>query len=203
MQPESRPLSPNKKSRQKWYTIMNITFRQFRTDDLLLYENWRNEINAHHHMSNFYPPQFNGEIVTISNLYVWYVFLVDGIDVGTIWLEKEKLHDSIVSLGIMIGHGIPINWSDALSYCQNYISGGYTDWRMPALAELKSLYNPGTKNKQGYNVTKPIETSAQSLWASETRGFEAARFNFTYGKVYWLRKTYSGPTRVLPVRNGN
>jgi hypothetical protein len=37
---------------------MNITLRQFRTDDLLLYENWRNEINAHHHMSNFYPPQF-------------------------------------------------------------------------------------------------------------------------------------------------
>ena len=83
---------------------MNITFRQFRTDDLLLYENWRNEINAHHHMSNFYPPQFNGEIVTISNLYVWYVILVDGTDLGTIWLEKEKLHDSIVSLGIMIGH---------------------------------------------------------------------------------------------------
>jgi RimJ/RimL family protein N-acetyltransferase len=83
---------------------MNITFRQFRTDDLLLYENWRNDINAQHHMSNFYPPQFNGEIVTSSNLYVWYVFLVDGADVGTIWLEKENLHDSVVSLGIMIGH---------------------------------------------------------------------------------------------------
>ena len=55
-------------------------------------------------MSNFYPPQFDGEIVTISILYVWYIILVDGTDVGTIWLEKEKLHDSIVSLGIMIGH---------------------------------------------------------------------------------------------------
>ena len=32
-------------------------------------------------MSNFYPPQFNGEIVTVSNLYVWYIFLVDGTDV--------------------------------------------------------------------------------------------------------------------------
>jgi hypothetical protein len=114
---------------------------------------------------------------------------VTDTETGLMWAAKDN--------------GIPINWSDALSYCQNYISGGYTDWRMPALAELKSLYNPGTKNKQGYNVTKPIETSAQSLWASETRGFEAARFNFTYGKVYWLRKTYSGPTRVLPVRNGN
>ncbi len=73
-------------------------------DDLSLYKNWRNEINAHHHMSNFYPPQFNGEIKTNSNLYVWYIFLVDGTDVGTIWLEKENLYDSLVSLGIMIGH---------------------------------------------------------------------------------------------------
>lgn len=98
---------------------------------------------------------------------------------------------------------IPINWPDALSYCQNYSLGGHTDWRMPTLSELESLYDPGAKNKRGYHVTKLIETSAQSLWASETRGFEAARFNFTYGKVYWLRQTYSGPTRVLPVRSGN
>jgi len=83
---------------------MSITFRQFRTDDLILYEKWRNDINAHHLMSNFYPPQFNGEIVTRSNLYVWYVIVIDSADVGTIWLEKEKLHDSLVSLGIMIGH---------------------------------------------------------------------------------------------------
>jgi hypothetical protein len=99
-------------------------------------------------------------------------------------------------------NGIPISWIDALSYCQNFSGGGHTDWRMPTLAELENLYDPGAKNKQGYHVIKLIETSAQSLWASETRGFEAARFNFTFGKVYWLRKTYSGPTRVLPVRTG-
>ena len=100
-------------------------------------------------------------------------------------------------------NGIPINWQNSLLYCQNYSGGSHTDWRMPTLGELESLYDPGAKNKRGYHVTKLIETSAQSLWASETRGFEAARFNFTYGKVYWLRQTYSGPTRVLPMRSGN
>lgn len=99
-------------------------------------------------------------------------------------------------------NGSPINWDNGIQYCQNYSGGGLTDWRMPTLAELKSLYDPGAENKRGYHVTKLIETSSQSLWASETRGFEAARFNFTFGKVYWLRKTYSGPTRVLPVRIG-
>jgi hypothetical protein len=100
-------------------------------------------------------------------------------------------------------NGIPINWPDALSYCQNYSGGGHTDWRMPTLAELASLYDPKYKNKRGYHVIKLIETSAQTLWASETRGYKAARFNFTYGQVYWLRQSYSGPTRVLPVRSGN
>ncbi|MGD8284746.1 MAG: DUF1566 domain-containing protein [Desulfobacterales bacterium] len=94
----------------------------------------------------------------------------------------------------------PINWKDARSYCQNYNGGGHTDWRMPTLAELASLYDPGVKSKRGYHVTKLIDTSAQSLWVSETRGFEAARLNFTHGQVYWLRQSYSGPTRVLPVR---
>ena len=97
----------------------------------------------------------------------------------------------------------PINWKDARSYCQNYNGGGHSDWRMPTLDELASLYDPGVKNKRGYHVTKLIDTSAQSCWASETRGYKAARFNFTRGQVYWLRLSYSGPTRVLPVRSGN
>jgi hypothetical protein len=108
---------------------------------------------------------------------------------GLMWAAKDN--------------GIPINWPDALSYCKNYSGGGHTDWRMPTLAELSSLYDPGVKNKRGYHVTKLIDTSAQSCWASETRGFEAARFNFVYGQAYWLRQSYSGPTRVLPVRSGN
>ncbi|MBT8349934.1 MAG: DUF1566 domain-containing protein [Deltaproteobacteria bacterium] len=107
---------------------------------------------------------------------------------GLMWAAKDN--------------GIPINWPDALSYCQDCNSGGHTDWRMPTLAELMSLYDPSVKNKRGYHINKLIDTSAQSIWASETRGFEAARFNFTYGQVYWLRQYYSGPTRVLPVRSG-
>jgi hypothetical protein len=107
---------------------------------------------------------------------------------GLMWAAKDN--------------GSSLNWQNARSYCQNYSSGGHTDWRMPTLAELKSLYDSSDKNKRGYHVTKLIDTSASSIWASETRGYEAARFNFTYGQVYWLRQSYSGPTRVLPVRSG-
>jgi len=107
---------------------------------------------------------------------------------GLMWAAKDN--------------GIPINWPDALSYCQNFSGGGHTDWRMPTVDELAGLYDPEVKNDSDYHVNRLIDTSAQTCWASETRGFKAARFNFTYGKVYWLRQTYAGPTRVLPVRSG-
>jgi hypothetical protein len=97
-------------------------------------------------------------------------------------------------------NGAPINWMDAQSYCIDYSGGGYTDWRMPTLDELSSLYEPEENNKHGYHISNLIETTAASCWASDTQGDNAARFNFTYGTVYWLRKPYSGPTRVLPVR---
>ena len=106
--------------------------------------------------------------------------------------------------GLMWAHkdnGKPINWDDGRRYCQNFEACGHADWRMPTLAELQTLYDPTVSGKSDYPIIKLIQITAQSIWAAETRGFKAARFNFTYGKIYWLRKSYSGPTRVLPVRN--
>ena len=106
---------------------------------------------------------------------------------GLIWAAKDN--------------GGHINWKNARSYCQNYKGGGHTDWRMPTLAELKSLYDPEVQNERGYHIPKLIRTTAETCWASETRGEIAARFNFTYGREYWLRKTHSGVGTVLPVRS--
>ena len=108
---------------------------------------------------------------------------------GLMWAAKDN--------------GDLINWTDARSYCQNYSGGGHTDWRMPSLVELTSLYDPEIQNKGGYHIPELIDITAESCWASETRGEAAARFNFTYGRKYWLRKTHSGVGRVLPVRSGN
>ena len=106
---------------------------------------------------------------------------------GLMWAAKDN--------------GTPISWMDAQSYCKDYSGGGFTDWRMPTLDELSGLYDPNEKNKRGYSISHLIETTAASCWASETQEDKAARFNFTYGTAYYLRKPYSGPTRVLPVRN--
>lgn len=97
-------------------------------------------------------------------------------------------------------NGDLINWQAARSYTQNFNGGGYNDWRLPTLKELESLYDHTTINDHGYHTNSLIDISAGSCWASENRNNEAARFNFIYGEVYWLYKTFSGPGRVLPVR---
>jgi len=113
---------------------------------------------------------------------------------GTITDSKTDL------MWVAKDNGIPINWPDAIEYCKNLRVGGYSDWRMPTLAELASLFDRNEKNKNGYHTIPLISTTAQSCWASEIRDYMAGRFNFTYGKEYWLRQSYSGPTRVLAVR---
>ena len=52
---------------------------------------------------------------------------------GLMWAAKDN--------------GNLINWPNALSYCQNYTVGGHTDWRMPTLSELASLYDPEEKKQ--------------------------------------------------------
>ena len=82
---------------------MGISLRQFTTEDLQAYKNWRDEIGARKYMSRFYPRAFGGREIENPGFYEWYVIAVAGVDVGTIWLEKEKSQDTVVTLGILIG----------------------------------------------------------------------------------------------------
>ncbi len=82
---------------------MKISLRKFTFKDLLAYENWRDEINTRQYMSQFVPKAFNGRDTDNATLYVWYVIVVDGVDVGTIWLEKDHPKDNVATLGILIG----------------------------------------------------------------------------------------------------
>ena len=106
---------------------------------------------------------------------------------GLMWISKDN--------------GTPISWHDAQKYCEDLQVGGYNDWRMPTLAELASLYDPSEEGQGGYHTIKFVTITSQSCWASETRGDEAGRFNFTHGKEYWYRQQYKGATRVIAVRD--
>ncbi len=113
---------------------------------------------------------------------------------GLMWAAKDN--------------GEPINWKDGKKYCEDYKGGGYTDWRLPTLDDLASIYD----SENGYTTdcykeykvytNKLIHISCWALWASETRGSEAAYFGFYVGRRNWSPQSGSVRYRVLPVRGG-
>ncbi len=105
-------------------------------------------------------------------------------------------------------NGSDLSWTDAKSYCENYRGGGYDDWRMPTQDELVSLYDakktrpaPCYSSFDIHVTTKLIEITCFAPWASETRGPDAAQFNFVLGSRFWYLQSHTYGTRALPVRS--
>jgi uncharacterized caspase-like protein len=95
-------------------------------------------------------------------------------------------------------------------YIANYRAGGYTDWRLPTMNDLKAIYNRDLENKHGYHVTRLIDITGEWVWGSEGWGGEYVVYDFTRGSpaagdhldnVSW--SNYNLSARVLPVRGGN
>lgn len=101
-----------------------------------------------------------------------------------------------------------LNWSAAKKYCENYLGGGYTDWRMPKIDELAALYGEGigyTTGNKATPVTKVrltnlMKLSSNYVWAAETRNAEAACYEFANGQKDWAHLSTHW-YRALPVRS--
>ncbi len=119
-------------------------------------------------------------------------------DDGTVLDTKTKL------MWAARDNGYDINWAEAQHYCENYHTGGYTDWRMPTQDELEGLYDDTKTYRSdcGFNVhlVEFIRLTCISSWASGRRGIAAARFRYYDGTWYWYHHWSDVATRVLPVR---
>lgn len=105
---------------------------------------------------------------------------------GLMWASKDN--------------GKDINWANARSYCNNYTVGGYRDWRLPTHDELAGIYDEQQKKK--YKFPDFITLTDYHLWASETRGSNAAFFRLDRsGHWIWSNRSRSSG-RALPVRSG-
>ena len=103
---------------------------------------------------------------------------------------------------------------DAANYCEQYRGGGHTDWRIPTIDELKSLYNRKLKNQNGYHITKFIDVGNDYVWADQNSWGGEAVFNFRLGSSSPVRSPDTGPSgmigyadlhtnaHTLPVRTG-
>ncbi len=107
-------------------------------------------------------------------------------ETGLMWADKDNDE--------------PINWHDAKAYCENYRAGGYDDWRMPTIEELKGLYDKNITSSNGaYHITELIHLTSCCPWSSEISEDGSRAFSFVFSDGYgdWFNPDRR---RVLPVR---
>lgn len=105
-----------------------------------------------------------------------------------------------------------INWKQANLWVKytfpDTLEKKYDNWRLPTLAELKSLYVKDKKYKgyetdcgQQVKIVSDIKLSCGWVWTSETSAIQAYIFNFHRGYHYSDRMVHNRDYRVLPVRD--
>lgn len=105
-----------------------------------------------------------------------------------------------------------INWKQANQWVTytfgDTLAKRYDNWRLPTLAELRSLY-VNDKAYKGYEadcgqrvkIVPEIKLSCGWVWTSETSAIQAYIFNFNRGYYYTDRMAHSKAYRALPVRD--
>ncbi len=99
-------------------------------------------------------------------------------------------------------NGEDIDWQGANEYAKNLELGGYTDWRLPTIEELKAPYDP---EGGGYNIREPFRLTGEWVWSSTRDGWGRARnFSFLKGEGDVSYPEISGGLRALCVcRSGD
>ena len=113
---------------------------------------------------------------------------------GLMWASKA-LYERQVGGNV----GYETTWDAAKEIAENYKGGGYTDWRLPTLEELSSLYDRNN-NKYNNNMTDYIQIEGGRPWASDRKGEAAACFRFYEGKYRFDSLDAGLGKTVLPVR---
>ncbi len=121
---------------------------------------------------------------------------------STMTLSAEVYRDNVEN--IVEDHDTGLSWQDdanptaawqeAIEYCEALTLGGYNDWRLPNINELKSIVDRKKMNlaiKTGFNATA---SSSGFYWSSSTSVVyteDAWIVDFYHGAAWDLYKKYS------------
>jgi len=83
--------------------------------------------------------------------------------------------------------------------------GGYDDWRIPSLDDVKTIFDKQFSNRDFGNneIHIPPEFEkgcADSTWTDTVNGERAMMFNLVKGRSSWINKYGEGPFAVRLVR---
>jgi formylglycine-generating enzyme required for sulfatase activity len=96
-------------------------------------------------------------------------------------------------------NGANVTWNEANDYCSNLGIDGYSDWRVPTIEELKSLYDANTGDM---HVKGNLKLSSGYQWTSTQKGASEARiFDFIAGRPSYKLLVLRTFNRTLCVRH--
>jgi ABC-type transport system substrate-binding protein len=95
-------------------------------------------------------------------------------------------------------NGSDVNWNQATDYCSSLRLGGYSDWRLPTIDELKGIYDA---NAGDSHVKGNLKLYAGFLWSSTQKNAgQVWLYAFGTGQPFFYRLSDSDRDRALCVR---
>ena len=72
-----------------------------------------------------------------------------------------------------------MNWNDALNYCKNLNEGGYSDWRLPNIDELRTLIqnHSGTQTGGICSISEKAGKLSSVDWTKDCDGIDGKNFS--------------------------
>jgi hypothetical protein len=105
--------------------------------------------------------------------------------------------------------GKGVHRDDISTFFSDYRAGGYTNWRLPTIKELKSIYDASGRNRISC-ITDLIQITDEWVWVLGDKGFPVG-FSFFHGDIEgyaggvrpegYGRLDYLAVCRALPVRS--
>ena len=106
--------------------------------------------------------------------------------------------------------GSDVTYPQAVEYCKQTNLGGFKDWRLATLPELRAIYDPkaasGTYlfngNRYDLHIKGGIQLSGNGTWSSTPSNAptEGSVFNFLIGLQYAALQDHNHSLRALCVR---